>query len=225
MQGDFGFHILKATDVKPAVVKPLAEVKDSIATDLRQQFAAKAFADNAEGFTSTVYEKAKSLQPAADKYKLTIQTATVSPQPNPALPPDSPLNNAKFLAAVFAADSVKNGNNTQAIDIGNNTLIAARVTNHQPSTVPALDAIKDQVRAKVVADEAARLAQQAGEAKLAELRKSKSTAGFAAPDKISRTQAHGLPPRPSARSTRSIRRRCPPMSAWISATTATRSSA
>ncbi|KWZ42851.1 peptidylprolyl isomerase [Burkholderia savannae] len=194
VQGDFGFHILKATDVKPAVVKPLAEVKESIAADLKQQFAAKAFADNAEGFSSTVYEKAKSLQPAADKYKLTIQTATVSPQPNPALPPDSPLNNAKFLAAVFAADSVKNGNNTQAVDIGNNTLIAARVTNYQPSTVPALGAIKDQVRAKVVAEEAARLAKQDGEAKLAELRKSKSTAGFAAPDKISRTQAHGLPP-------------------------------
>ncbi|AOJ68638.1 MULTISPECIES: SurA N-terminal domain-containing protein [Burkholderia] len=194
VQGDFGFHILKATDVKPAVVKPLAEVKESIAADLKQQFAAKAFADNAEGFSSTVYEKAKSLQPAADKYKLTIQTATVSPQPNPALPPDSPLNNAKFLAAVFAADSVKNGNNTQAVDIGNNTLIAARVTNYQPSTVPALGAIKDQVRAKVAAEEAARLAKQDGEAKLAELRKSKSTAGFAAPDKISRTQAHGLPP-------------------------------
>ncbi|KVE40609.1 SurA N-terminal domain-containing protein [Burkholderia sp. BDU5] len=194
VQGDFGFHILKATDVKPAVVKPLAEVKDSIAADLKQQFAAKAFADNAEGFSSTVYEKAKSLQPAADKYKLTVQTATVSPQPNPALPPDSPLNNAKFLAAVFAVDSVKNGNNTQAIDVGNNTLIAAHVTNHQPSVVPALDAIKDLVRAKVVAEEAARLAKQDGEAKLAELRKSKSTAGFAAADKISRTQAHGLPP-------------------------------
>ncbi|AOJ09747.1 SurA N-terminal domain-containing protein [Burkholderia mayonis] len=194
VQGDFGFHILKATDVKPAVVKPLAEVKDSIAADLKQQFAAKAFADNAEGFSSTVYEKAKSLQPAADKYKLTVQTATVSPQPNPALPPDSPLNNAKFLAAVFAVDSVKNGNNTQAIDVGNNTLVAARVTNHQPSVVPALDAIKDPVRAKVAAEEAARLAKQDGEAKLAELRKSKSTAGFAAADKISRTQAHGLPP-------------------------------
>ncbi|AJX31180.1 SurA N-terminal domain-containing protein [Burkholderia oklahomensis] len=194
VQGDFGFHILKATDLKPAVVKPLAEVKDSIAADLKQQFAAKAFADNAEGFSSTVYEKAKSLQPTADKYKLTIQTATVSPQPNPALPPDSPLNNAKFLAAVFAADSVKNGNNTQAIDVGNNTLIAARVTHHQPSVVLALDAIKDQVRAKVAADEAARLAKQDGEAKLAELRKSKATAGFAAADKISRTQAHGLPP-------------------------------
>ncbi|WP_089339367.1 SurA N-terminal domain-containing protein [Burkholderia singularis] len=194
VQGDYGFHILKATDVKPAVVKPLADVKDSIVADLKQQFAAKAFADNAEGFSSTVYEKAKSLQPAADKYKLSIQTATVSPQPNPALPPDSPLNNPKFLAAVFAADSVKNGNNTQAIDVGGNTLIAARVTSHQPSTVPALAAIKDQVRAKVVAEEAAKLAKQDGEAKLAELRKSKATAGFAAAVKISRTQSNGLPP-------------------------------
>ncbi|MDI9682459.1 peptidylprolyl isomerase, partial [Burkholderia cenocepacia] len=129
VQSDLGFHILKATEVKPAVVKPFAEVKDQIAIDLKQQYASKAFSDNAEGFTSTVYEKAKTLQPAADKYKLTIQTATVTPTPNPQLPPTSPLNNAKFLAAVFANDSVKNQNNTQAIDVGNNTLISARVTD------------------------------------------------------------------------------------------------
>ncbi|MFP3748136.1 peptidyl-prolyl cis-trans isomerase, partial [Achromobacter sp. SIMBA_011] len=76
VESDLGFHILKATEVKPSVVKPFADVKDQIAVDLKQQYAAKAFTDNAEGFTSTVYEKAKSLQPAADKYKLTIQTAT-----------------------------------------------------------------------------------------------------------------------------------------------------
>ena len=87
VQSDLGFHILKATEVKPAAVKPFADVKDQIAVDLKQQYASKAFTDNAEGFTSTVYEKAKSLQPAADKYKLTIQTATVTPTPNPQLPP------------------------------------------------------------------------------------------------------------------------------------------
>ncbi|WP_323118851.1 SurA N-terminal domain-containing protein [Burkholderia alba] len=194
VESDLGFHILKATEVKPAIEKPLADVKDSIATDLKQQFAAKAFADNSDAFTSMVYEKAKSLQPAADKYKLTIQTATVAPRPSAALPPDSPLNNAKFLAAVFASDSVKNGNNTQAIDVGNNTLIAARVTTYKPATVPVLDALKDAVRQKVVAEQAALLAKQDGTAKLAELQKSKSTAGFTPADKISRTQAHGLPP-------------------------------
>ncbi|WP_257248415.1 SurA N-terminal domain-containing protein [Burkholderia cepacia] len=194
VQSDLGFHILKATEVKPAAVKPFAEVKDQIAADLKQQYASKAFTDNAEGFTSTVYEKAKTLQPAADKYKLSIQTATVTPTPNPQLPPTSPLNNPKFLAAVFANDSVKNQNNTQAIDVGNNTLISARVTDYKPAAVPALDAIKDVVRQKVVAEQAAELAKKDGVAKLAELQKSKSTDGFAAAQKVSRTQSQGLTP-------------------------------
>ncbi|MXN75558.1 peptidylprolyl isomerase [Burkholderia sp. 4701] len=194
VQSDLGLHILKATEVKPAAVKPFAEVKDAIAVDLKQQYAAKAFSDNAEGFTSTVYEKAKSLQPAADKYTLTIQTATVTPTPNPALPPTSPLNNAKFLAAVFANDAVKSQNNTQAIDIGNNTLISARVTDYKPAAVPALDAIKDAVRQKVIAEQAGELAKKDGAAKLAELQKSKATTGFAAAETVSRTQSHGLPP-------------------------------
>ncbi|WP_175947500.1 SurA N-terminal domain-containing protein [Burkholderia pyrrocinia] len=194
VQSDLGFHILKATEVKPAAVKPFAEVKDQIATDLKQQYASKAFTDNAEGFTSTVYEKAKTLQPAADKYKLTIQAATVTPTPNPQLPPTSPLNNPKFLAAVFANDSVKNQNNTQAIDVGNNTLISARVTDYKPAAVPALDAVKDVVRQKVVAEQAAELAKKDGAAKLAELQKSKSTDGFAAVQKVSRTQSQGFTP-------------------------------
>jgi peptidyl-prolyl cis-trans isomerase D len=194
VESDLGFHILKATEVKPATEKPFAEVKDAIAAELRQQNAAKAFSENSEGFSSTVYEKAKSLQPAADKYKLTIQTATVSPQPNPALPPGNPLNNAKFLAAVFSTDSVKNGNNTQAIDVGNNTLVSAHVTEHKPSVVPALAAIKDVVRQKVVTEQELALAKQDGAAKLAELQKSKATTGFTPADKVSRTQAHGLPP-------------------------------
>ncbi|KAF1025781.1 MAG: Peptidyl-prolyl cis-trans isomerase D [Burkholderia plantarii] len=194
VESDLGFHILKATEVKPAVIKPFDSVKDAIAIEWKQQSAAKTFSDNSDAFSSLVYEKPKSLQPAADKYKLTVQTATLTPQPNPALPPDSPLNNAQFLAAVFASDSVKSGNNTKAIDAGNNTLIAAHVTSDKPATVPALNAIKDAVRQKYVAEQSAKLAKQDGEAKLAALKKSKATDGFTAAEKIGRMQAQGLPP-------------------------------
>ncbi len=194
IQSDFGYHIVKVTDVKPSVTKPFDEVKDSIAKDLKAQLATKAFGDDSEGFTSIVYEQAKSLQPAADKYKLQIQTATVTPQPNSALPPDSPLNNPKFLAAVFANDSAKDRNNTQAIDVGNNTLIAAHVTDFKPAAVPALAAVKDAVRQKVVAQQAADLARKEGEAKLADLQKSKSTQGFSSALKVSRSDAQGVPP-------------------------------
>ncbi|MGF6633357.1 peptidyl-prolyl cis-trans isomerase D [Paraburkholderia sp. MM5496-R1] len=194
VQTDFGFHIIKVTDVKPAVTKSFDEVKDQIARELKTQLANKAFTDSSEGFTSLVYEKAKSLQPAADKFKLQIQTATVTPQPDPKLPPDSPLNNPKFLAAVFANDSVSAHNNTQAIDVGNNTLIAARVTDYKPAAVPAFDAVKDAVRQKVIAVQANEAAHKDGVAKLAEFEKSKATAGFSSPLKVSRNDAQGVPP-------------------------------
>ncbi|SIO58472.1 SurA N-terminal domain-containing protein [Paraburkholderia phenazinium] len=191
---DVGYLILKATDVKPSVTQPFDTVKDAIAKDLKTQLAGKAFSDDSDGFTSVVYEQAKSLQPAADKYKLQIQTATVTPQPNAALPPGSPLNNAKFLSAVFANDSVQAHNNTQAIDVGNNTLIAAHVTDYKPAAVPPLDTVKDAVRQKVIAVQADESAHKDGIAKLAELQKSNASTGFSAPLKVSRNDAQGLPP-------------------------------
>ena len=194
VRSSFGYHIIMLTDDNAAVVKPFAEVRNQIAKDLATQQAAKAFGDGSEGFTSTVYEQAKSLQPAADKYKLTVQTATVTDKPNPALGADSPLNNPKFLAAVFASDSVKDHNNTQAIDVGSNTLISARVTDYKPAATPALASITDAVRKKYVAAEAAERARKDGQAKLAELQKSKSTAGFGPEIKVSRTDAQGVPP-------------------------------
>jgi peptidyl-prolyl cis-trans isomerase D len=194
VQTDFGYHILEATDVKPSVTQSFDEVKDQITKEVVAQQAAKNLADNAEGFTSTVYEQSKSLQPAADKYKLQIQTATVGSKPDPKLPADSPLNNAKFLAAIFAPDAVKQHNNTQAIDIGNSTLIAGRVTDYKAAAVPALDTIKDAVRTKVIAEEAAQIARKDGIAKLAELQKSNLTAGFSSVSKVSRNDAQGLPP-------------------------------
>ena len=194
VRSSYGYHVIKATDVKPASTKPFDEVKDAILKDLKTQVAAKAYSDDADGFTSIVYEQAKSLKPAADKYKLTIQTATVTPKPNAALPPNSPLNNPKFLAAVFANDSVKNHNNTQAIDVGNSTLIAAHVSEYKPAATPPLASIKDAVRAKYVTEQAAELARKDGEAKLADLQKSKSTAGFGAEQKVSRSDAQGVSP-------------------------------
>jgi peptidyl-prolyl cis-trans isomerase D len=194
IQSDFGYHIVKVTDVKPSVTKSFDEVKPQITAEVKAQQAAKLLADASDGFTSIVYEQAKTLQPAADKYKLAIQTATVTPKPNATLPPNSPLNNQKFLDAVFAGDSVNQHNNTQAIDVGNSTLISARVTNFQPAAVPAFAAVKDAVHQKVVAQQAAEMARKDGEAKLAELQKSKSTDGFSSALKVTRNDAQGLPP-------------------------------
>ena len=95
VQSDFGYHIIQATDVKPAVTKPFDEVKDAIAKDYVAQQATKSLADDAQGFTDAVYEKSKTLQPAADKYKLQIQTATVGAKPDPQVAAGQPAEQSK----------------------------------------------------------------------------------------------------------------------------------
>jgi peptidyl-prolyl cis-trans isomerase D len=67
------------------------------------------------------------------------------------------------------------------------------VTDYKPSTVPSFDAVKDAVRVKVVAEQAAAMAKKEGEAKLAALQASKSTDGFTSPIVVSRNDAQGLP--------------------------------
>jgi peptidyl-prolyl cis-trans isomerase D len=194
VQSDFGYHIIKVIDIKPEATQPFDQVKASIATQLKNQQAAKVYAEDADAFTNIVYEQANSLKPAVDKFKLPLQTATVTRQPNPVLPPTSPLNNAKFLAAVFADDSIKAKHNTSAIDAGNNTLISARIVDYKPATVQPFDAVKAQVQQKVVAQLAADMARKEGGAKLADVQKSKSTTGFSSVTKVSRADTQGVPP-------------------------------
>ena len=68
------------------------------------------------------------------------------------------------------------------------------MTDFKPADTPPLASIKDTVRARYVAEQAAELARKDGAAKLAELQKSKSTAGFGAEMKLSRTDAQSVSP-------------------------------
>lgn len=194
IQTDFGYHIVKVTDLKPSVTKPFNAVKTLIASEIKWQYATKLFTNESEGFSSTVYEHAKSLQPAANKYKLHIQTAIVTPTPNPTLPSSNPLNDVQFLAAVFTDDVLKERNNTQAVHVGNNTLIAARVINYKPAVVPTFDTMRNAVWKKVVGEQSEKLAREDGMAKLAEFQKSNSTDGFSTLLKVSRNDTQSIPP-------------------------------
>ncbi len=193
VQSDFGYHIIRLTGIKPGAVKPLEEVKDEIAAEIKKQQAGKKFSEMAEVFTNTVYEQSESLQPVADKLKLTIQTAShVTRNPNPALPPNAQYNNAKFLSALFTDDSLKNKRNTEAVEVAPSTLIAGRVVEYKPVTKRPFEEVRGVVQERVTQEEAARLAKEAGEARLAELKAKDGAAGFGAPKTVSRVKPQAI---------------------------------
>jgi peptidyl-prolyl cis-trans isomerase D len=192
VETEFGYHIIRLTDIKPGVVQPFEQVRATIENEVRAQQATQEFAKAAEAFTDTVYQQPDSLQPAAEKLKLTVQTASnVARTPAPGA--TGVLANRNFLNALFAADSLSRKQNTEAIEVGANQLASGRITQYSPAHPMPLAEVKDKIRAQLVNERAAVMAKAEGEAKLAAWTAKADDASFGKPVTVSRTDAQSQP--------------------------------
>jgi len=192
VETEFGYHIIRLADIKPAVVPPFEQVRATIENEVRSQQATQEFAKAAETFTDAVYQQPDSLKPAAEKLRLTIQTASnVSRTPPPGAA--GVLANRNFLNALFAADSLDRKQNTEAIEVGSNQLAAGRVTQYTPAHPMPLAEVKDKIRAQLITERAAVMAKAEGEAKLAAWTAKADGATFGAPVTVSRREAQAQP--------------------------------
>ena len=196
VESDFGFHLIKLTDLKVPKRKSFDELRASIEADLKNQMARAKFAETAEAFTNGVYEQSDSLKPVADKFKLNIQKANgVTPQAQQGI--RGPLANPRLLAALFSEDVLRNKRNTEAVEVGPSQLAAARVLDYQASKVQPLAEVRASVRAALVAEKSAELAQQEGQKQLAALAAQPQDAKWPAAVTVSRDQQQALDPKVS----------------------------
>ena len=166
VESEFGYHIIKLTEVKTPTQRPFDELRAGIESDLKTQQAQRKFAEAAETFTNGVYEQSDSLKAIADKLKLEIKIAVDLPR-KAAPGATGVLNNEKFLSAVFGTDAIEKKRNTEAIETAPNQLVAGRITKYSPARVMPLEDVREVVRARVVSVRAAEMAKKEGESKLA----------------------------------------------------------
>jgi peptidyl-prolyl cis-trans isomerase D len=192
IESDFGYHIVKLTAVRGGDKRSFESVRPEIEGEVKTQLAQKRFTELAGDFTNTVYEQPDSLKPAVDKFKLELRTAqNVSrvPAPNAV----GPLANPKFIEALFGNDAIRNKRNTEAIEVGPNTLVSGRVVKYEAAHQLPLEQVKAQVRDRLVTVQAAAMARKLGEARLAELRAAPATAMSETAVTVSRAQARDVP--------------------------------
>ena len=187
VESQFGFHIIKLTGAK---MHGFDEVKKQVELDLKRQKAGKKFAALAEELNNKVFEQGDSLKPAADAMKLSIQTSGwVSRSGGD----NKLLNNPKLLQVVFNDDAVKNKRNTEVVDVGNNTLISARVLEFKPATVQPLDEVRAEIVKRLTRDQAAQLAAKQGRELLAKLKQGDAgEVSWGAAKLVSRENAQGF---------------------------------
>jgi peptidyl-prolyl cis-trans isomerase D len=166
IESDFGFHIIRLVEVKPERTRPLDEVRAQLEGEIKQQKASKLFAENAEKFQNRVYEQGDSYTKLAEELKLEVKkTDWLTRAQVQAIA----AGNQKFVQTVFAPANVAAKKNSEAIDLGNNSLISARVVDYKPSAVRPFDDVKAQIAQQLQRKLATELAAKAGAEKVVAL--------------------------------------------------------
>ncbi|PBC04789.1 peptidyl-prolyl cis-trans isomerase [Mesorhizobium sp. WSM3860] len=147
VQGAFGPVLLRVTEIKPQVVKPLSEVSDQIRKDLALGEASRVLLDVHDSYEDTRASGA-SLAQAADKLKLKVVTIDAidrtGQRPDGTIVNDLPQS-ADLIKAVFEAEP---NTENEGLTTADNGFVFYEVQ----SITPARDRTLDEVRQKVVAD-------------------------------------------------------------------------
>lgn len=170
VETQYGFHIIQLNDLRGGGGRGFEEVRGEIEADLKKQRANRRFAELAENFNNTVFEQSESLKPAAALVKSApAQSGWITRD----RAPEAQLNHPKLLQAIFSEDVLKNGRNTEAVEVAPGVLVAARLIEHKPSVVQPFGDVEGAVVRKLTLQRAGQLAAQEGRSLLESLRQGK----------------------------------------------------
>ncbi len=193
VESDFGYHIIQLTDVRGGEAQPFDSVRAQVEDELRKQQAEKLYAESIEKFTNTVYEQSDSLKPVADELKLPLQTANQVLH-SPGAKDQGVLGNTRLLEALFDPVNRSKARNTEAIEVGPNKLVSARIVKYYPQAKPPFEQIEGEVRARWIQRESVAAARKDAEQKLAAWSKDPAASQLPASVQMSRRLVFSQPP-------------------------------
>jgi peptidyl-prolyl cis-trans isomerase D len=188
VESEFGYHIIKLTGIT-GESSDFEAMKLKIKAELLFQKAQAKYAELADDFGNTVYEQSGSLEPVAKKFGLQVQSS-------PAMTKDEIakfFKNERLASLVFSDEVLKEKRNTEAIEISPNNLVSARTVEYTPEAPRSFDEVKGGIESLLKAEAASKLAQQKGEALVADLKAGKAVnADWITPVTVDRRNAQGL---------------------------------
>jgi len=151
----FGFHIIKLVAVKGGETKPYAQVAAQLKGEMQQERAMEIFHDRAEQLATISYEQPDTLTAAAEQLQLPIKSSDYFARSGGA----GIVAESKVIEAAFSEDVLVRGNNSEAIEVGDNHLLVLRVNGHKPETLRPYDEVLGEIASNLRRDKARAKAQ------------------------------------------------------------------
>jgi peptidyl-prolyl cis-trans isomerase D len=137
-----GYEIFKLIAYKPVATKSLAEVDPIIREQLSADMAQAKYSQALEQLSDLSYQTPDTLTPASETLKLTIQQS----EPFSRSGGTKPLTlNKQVINAAFSHDVLELGNNSEPIQLNNDSIVVLRMHSHIPTQAQTLATVHDQI--------------------------------------------------------------------------------
>ncbi|MCF6282189.1 MAG: SurA N-terminal domain-containing protein [Candidatus Polarisedimenticolaceae bacterium] len=166
VRSEFGYHLIKLTEIKGADIKPFSEVRDEIEVSYRSSEVERLFFDYVERLGDHAFESPDSLEPAAEALGITIQkTGWLNRESRTGL-----FSSTKVSGAAFSEDVLEQGNNSELLELSADDVVVLRVLEHKTASILPFDDVKLRIEDSLRIQRAEEQAESVAKEALARLR-------------------------------------------------------
>lgn len=158
-----GYEIFKLAAYKPAQLQAFDQVKQQIADEMKNDQVQTKYASMLEKLSELSYQVPDNLNEAAQALQLPLQkTGYISKTGGHT----RLTRNNKVLSAAFSPDVLNLRNNSEPIQLDDNTVVVIRVIDYKKATQKTFAEVKDSIVKTLTKNKAARAASAFGQALL-----------------------------------------------------------
>jgi peptidyl-prolyl cis-trans isomerase D len=151
----FGYHIIKLEDIKGETPVSFEKKKAELVRAARQEEMDNIFYERSELMATLAYENDQTLQPVVESLDLEIQKTDMFSR----LSGQGIAQNEAVRKAAFKDSVLKEGRNSDIIELDKNHVVVLRIDQHQPARPKSLDEVRTQVELTLKSVKAKQLAQ------------------------------------------------------------------
>ncbi len=173
VKSSVGYLVIRLNDIKPEQVKPLAEVRADIATQVKQQKALDAYYALQQKVSDSATSDNESLAGAEEAAGVkATETGWFTRDSVPAALNFKPVTQAIFNGSLIGENGAP-GSNSDVISVEGDRAFVIRISGHKPEGVKPMDQVKDQITNMVKRQKAIQQARNEGDKLLSALQSGK----------------------------------------------------
>ncbi|HEX6570574.1 MAG TPA: peptidyl-prolyl cis-trans isomerase, partial [Steroidobacteraceae bacterium] len=146
VRSQFGYHVIRLDGIETPHVRSFEEVRAELEPEYRREQAQNEFYEKSQQLADESFAALSELETVAKKLALPLQTVEeFSRQAGGG----ALGNDRKLIEAAFSDEVLQERQNSPPIQLGEESVVVLRVSDHKPSKQRPLDEVRDQITAQL----------------------------------------------------------------------------